>query len=66
VDITEAFDTLQKNVNAPMSAVERARERRNLFRTAFEPESDVEEVWCSHPGRSHGEASATRSTTSTW
>jgi hypothetical protein len=45
VDITDAFNTLQKNVNAPMDAVKRARERRDLFRTAFGPEDDVSEVF---------------------
>lgn len=45
MDISGAFDTLQKNVNAPMDAVERARERRDLFRKAFAPEEDVVEVF---------------------
>lgn len=45
MDINAAFDTLQSNINAPMEAVERARRRRNLFRTAFEPEEDVAEVF---------------------
>lgn len=45
MDIDAAFDTLQSTVNAPMKAVLRARERRNLFRTAFEPEGDVTEVF---------------------
>jgi predicted nucleotidyltransferase len=45
MDINAAFDTLQSTVNAPIEAVLRARERRNLFRTAFEPEDDVAEVF---------------------
>jgi hypothetical protein len=47
VDITDAFTMLQKNVNAPTDAVERARERRDLFRKAFAPEEDVVEVFAS-------------------
>ncbi len=45
MDISAAFDTLQSTVNAPMEAVLQARKRRNLFRTAFEPEDDVAQVF---------------------
>ena len=45
MDISKAFDDLQREVNAPIESVREARRRRDLFRDAFAPEDDVVEVF---------------------
>lgn len=42
MDIEGAFNSLQRNVNAPDDVVVEARDRRNLFINAFETLADVE------------------------
>lgn len=44
MDIEDAFDELQKEVNAPLVAVKEARRRRDLFQDAFRGEHDVTET----------------------
>jgi Second Messenger Oligonucleotide or Dinucleotide Synthetase domain len=43
MDIDEAFNDLQKEVNAPQSAVDEAQRRRNLFIDAFKGDEGVNE-----------------------
>ncbi len=47
MDINAAFDTLQRGINVDPDAVVKARERRDIFRTALDPEDDVERVFAS-------------------
>jgi predicted nucleotidyltransferase len=44
MNLTEAFDELQREVNVPEGADTKARERRDLFRDAFASVDDVVEV----------------------
>jgi hypothetical protein len=44
MDISQAFDDLQKAVNASPDAVKEARRRRDLFRDAFASDADVTET----------------------
>jgi hypothetical protein len=43
--LDEAFDQYQETVDADPTQVTEARERRDTFKGALEPESDVVEVW---------------------
>lgn len=45
MDINMAFGTLQLQVNVDPGADVKARDRRDIFRTAFGPEADVESVF---------------------
>lgn len=45
MDINTAFDDLQREVNVDPGADAKARERRNIFHTAFMPEADVTRVF---------------------
>jgi hypothetical protein len=45
VGLDDAFDEFQKTVDADPQQVKLARERRDLFKTAFGPEGDVAEVF---------------------
>ena len=44
MNVIEAFDRYQKFVNADDADLRLAKERRDIFKTAFEPEADVVEV----------------------
>ncbi|GAB2996496.1 hypothetical protein LWP59_18500 [Amycolatopsis acidiphila] len=45
MDLTNAFDELQRNVNADIDQVTLARDRRDIFKKAFKGEDDVLEVF---------------------
>lgn len=53
MDMDTAFQKLQEEVNADEHAVTKARERRDLFRTAFDPQNNlVNDVVITHPSGS--------------
>jgi hypothetical protein len=47
MDINAAFNDLQREVNAPQAAVDKAKKRRNLFCDAFAGDEDVTETLAS-------------------
>jgi hypothetical protein len=47
MDITNAFDELQRTINVDLDDVKEARDRRDIFKTAFAPETDVDRVFAS-------------------
>lgn len=44
MNVNDAFDTYQRYVNADESSLTTARERRDLFKSAFEPQPDISRV----------------------
>lgn len=47
MNLTEAFEILQSEVNADPKVVDEARRRRNAFRAAFDDEEDVDRTFAS-------------------